>query len=263
MTTPDLAGATDLSDRPAALRVDAVTKSWASTPVLDRVTMHVAPGEWVGIIGPNGAGKSTLLQVMASIIEYEGRVELANGSKPQPTDIALVPQNPVLPPGMSVTEYVLLGRTAHLGWLMRESAHDRHTVAEVLERLDLVRFADREVDSLSGGEAQRVLVARALAQQAPIILLDEPTSALDIGHQSIVLDLLDGLRAADGITVVAAMHDLTAAARYADRLVVLHEGRAIADGPPESVLTEPLLASVYATALRVRHLDGEIVVLPA
>lgn len=250
------------SDRPA-LVVDSVTKAWDETRVLDQVTVTVNRGEWLGVIGPNGAGKSTLLQVIASLTSYDGRVALADQRQPAPTDIALVPQNPVLPPGMTVGEYVLLGRTAHLGWLMRESAADRAEVAAVLERLDLVRFASRFVESLSGGEAQRVLVARALAQQAPIILLDEPTSALDIGHQTIVLELLDGLRKADGITVIAAMHDLTSAARYADRLLVLHEGRAIADGAPRDVLTEDVLASVYATPLRVRQIDNEIVVLPA
>lgn len=246
-----------------ALRVDSVTKSWDATPVLEQVSLQVARGEWLGVIGPNGAGKSTLLQVIANLTDFDGHVALADNTTPAPTDIALVPQNPVLPPGMTVSEYVLLGRTAHLGWLMRESASDRAEVAAVLKRLDLVRFASRFVDSLSGGEAQRVLVARALAQQAPIILLDEPTSALDIGHQTIVLDLLDDLRRADDITVIAAMHDLTSAARYADRLVVLHDGRAVADGAPRDVLTEELLASVYATRLRVRNVDGEIVVLPA
>lgn len=245
------------------LRVDDVCKWWGDSQVLDAITLTVQRGEWLGIIGPNGAGKSTLLQVIANLTGHDGTVALEDGSRPSPTDIALVPQNPVLPPGMTVTEYVLLGRTAHLGWLMRESASDRVEVATVLERLDLIPFAERFVDSLSGGEAQRVLVARALAQRAPIVLLDEPTSALDIGRQGIVLELLDELRQSDGITVVAAMHDLTTAARYSDRLVVLDHGRAIADGPPATVLTEELLSSVYATALRVRELDGELVVLPA
>jgi len=132
----------------------------------------------------------------------------------------------------SVAEYVLLGRSAHLGWLSVEGRRDREIVDRVLARLDLVELAGRPITHLSGGEAQRATLARALAQEAPVLLLDEPTSALDIGHTVSVLDLVDELRAERGLTVVAAMHDLDTAGRYADTLALLDGGSVAAVGPP-------------------------------
>jgi iron complex transport system ATP-binding protein len=163
---------------------------------------------------------------------------------------------------MTVGEYVLLGRTAHLRWLERESARDRMIVDSVLRRLGLLGFADRMVTELSGGEAQRTVIARALAQQAPVMLLDEPTSALDLGHQVAVLELVDDLRRSEDLTVVAAMHDLTTAARFADRLVLIDAGSVVASGAVEAVLDAVLLSKVYATPLTVRRIDGDLVVLP-
>ena len=174
--------------------------SFGATPVIGPIDLSIERGSWLGLIGPNGAGKTTLLRSMAGLVDHRGRIELGDGSVPSATDIAVVPQSPLLPPGMTVVEYVLLGRTAHLGWLSRESAADRRIAADVVDRLDLGRFAARFVSELSGGEAQRVVVARALAQQAPILLLDEPTSALDLGHQEEVLELVDELRRNDGLT---------------------------------------------------------------
>lgn len=231
--------------------------------VLAGIDLELATGEWLALIGPNGAGKSTLLRAISGLVEYRGTVLLADGRAPVATDIALVPQTPRWPEGMTVAEYVLLGRTAHLGWLSRESGADRRMVAQVLRRLDLSRFAERLVTSLSGGEAQRVVVARALVQQTPILLLDEPTSALDLGKQSAVLELVDELRRADGLTIIAAMHDLSTAARFADRLMLIDEGRMVASGPPDSVLVAEQLSAIYATPLTVRRVDGELVVLPA
>lgn len=244
------------------LTARSVSVELGSVQILDGVSFDLAAGEWLGVIGPNGAGKSTLLRSIAGVIPSDGRIETGEGIRPGPTHVALVPQSPLLPEGMSVAEYVLIGRTAHLGWLARESAHDRDVVAEVLGRLDLEPFAERPLVELSGGEAQRVVVARALAQQTPMILLDEPTSALDLGHQTVVLELLDGLRHQDGLAVVAAMHDLATAARFADRLVLLDHGRIVAEGPPTSVLDEELLSEVYGTTVRVRQVEGELVVLP-
>ena len=154
---------------------------------------------------------------------------------------------------MTVAEYVLLGRTPHLGPLAKEGARDRDAAARALARLDLLPFADRRLGTLSGGEKQRVVVARALAQEARIVLLDEPTAALDIGHQQQALDLLDGLRAESGLTLVAAMHDLTLAAQYADRMVLLDAGRVVAEGRPHEVLTEALIAEHYGAVDPGRH----------
>jgi iron complex transport system ATP-binding protein len=240
-----------------------VSAGYRGRDVIAGVDLTVAPGEWTALIGPNGAGKSTLLRCIAGVVDHRGEITVRDGGRPGPGEVAMVPQAPVLPPGMTVGEYVLLGRTAHLRWLERESARDRVIVDSVLRRLGLSGFADRMVTELSGGEAQRVVIARALAQQAPVMLLDEPTSALDLGHQVAVLELVDDLRRTEGITVVAAMHDLTTAARFADRLVLIDAGKIVASGPVEAVLDADLLSRVYGTPLTVRRIDGELVVLAA
>ena len=247
----------------AALSCRGVRVSFRDHEVVCGVDLELGPGEWLGIIGPNGAGKSTLLRSIVGLADFLGTVALGDGRVPGAVDVALVPQFPVLPKGMTVAEYVLLGRTAHLGWLARESQADREIVSSVLCRLDLTAFADRFVSTLSGGEAQQVVVARALAQQCPVLLLDEPTSALDVGHQVSVLELVDDLRRTEGLSVLAAMHDLSAAARFADRLVLIDHGRIVAQGNPEAVLKSDLLSTVYATPLTVQPIDGELVVLPA
>ena len=247
----------------AALTCRGVHVTFGETEALRGVDLHLAAGEWLGLIGPNGAGKSTLLRAVAGLVAHDGNVALDCGRRPEGTDVALVPQIPILPEGMTVAEYALLGRSPHLGWLAVESRRDRRIVASVLERLDLPQFADRPVTHLSGGETQRVVLARALAQQAPILLLDEPTSALDLGHRDAVLELIDDLRRNDGISVIAAMHDLGTAARFADRLALIDRGRVVADGPPRSVLEAGRLSATYATPLSVHTVDGEIVVLPA
>ncbi len=264
MTSP--AAASTMAAAPGgadALSCRGVHVTFGETEALRGVDLHLATGEWLGLIGPNGAGKSTLLRAIAGLVPHDGSVALDCGRRPEGTDVALVPQIPALPEGMTVAEYALLGRSPHLGWLAVESRRDRRIVAEVLERLDLQGFADRPVTHLSGGETQRVVLARALVQQAPVLLLDEPTSALDLGHRDAVLELIDELRRHDGISVIAAMHDLGTAARFADRLALIDRGRIVADGPPRSVLAPGRLSDVYATPLSVHTVDGEIVVLPA
>jgi iron complex transport system ATP-binding protein len=177
--------------------------------------------------------------------------------------LALVPQEPRTPPWLTVAEYVLMGRTPYLRPLAREGKGDLAAAARALSRLDLEELAERTLGTLSGGERQRVVVARALAQEASIVLLDEPTASLDIGHQQQALDLLDALRATDGLTLVAAMHDLTLAAQYADRVLLLDAGRVVADGVPAEVLTEEALAEHYGARVRVVTLEDGIAVLPA
>jgi iron complex transport system ATP-binding protein len=246
-----------------ALRARGLGVTRGGTQVLRDVQLDLRAGEWLGVIGPNGAGKSTLLGALAGLVRSDGQVRTGDGRRPRATDLALMPQVPELPPGMSVAEYVLVGRTPHLRWLQGESRRDREVVVDVLRRLGLVEFARRPVRSLSGGEAQRVCVARALAQQAPILLLDEPTSALDMGHQVEVLDLVDQLRRSDGLSVVAAMHDLGTAARYSDRLLLLDQGAEVAVGEPEQVLEPRVLSRVYGSELEVHRVRDELVVLPA
>jgi iron complex transport system ATP-binding protein len=229
--------------------------------ILDGLDLTASPGEWVTVIGPNGAGKSTLLRAVGGLLPFTGSISLfGTGSarlrrRERARLVAMVAQSPVVPPGMAVFDYVLLGRTPYVPPLGRESAVDLAAVYDVLVGLDLERFAGRELETLSGGERQRVFLARALAQGAPLLLLDEPTSALDIGHQQEVLELVDALRLSRGLTVLATMHDLSVAGEYADRMVLLADGRVAALGTPREVLTEKLLARHYRA--RVRVIDGE------
>ena len=238
-------------------------------PDVREVTATVEVGEWVALLGPNGAGKTSLLRAIAGLLPCHGVVSLndvpaaALGRRERARLLALVPQEPETPPWLTVGEYVLMGRTPHLGPLAREGAADREAASRALARLDLEALAERTLGTLSGGERQRVVVARALAQEAPIVLLDEPTAALDIGHQQHALELLDALRASEGLTLVAAMHDLTLAAQYADRVLLLDEGRVVAEGAPVDVLTEEALAEHYGASVRVVTVDDRIAVLPS
>ncbi|GAA0816292.1 ABC transporter ATP-binding protein [Spirilliplanes yamanashiensis] len=238
------------------------------TPILHGVDLTVAAGEWVTVIGPNGAGKSTLLRAVGGLLPFTGTVTIAGtelgrlARRARARRVATVVQSPVVPPGMAVLDYVLLGRTPYIAPLGRESAADLTAVHDVLRRLDLEPFASRRLETLSGGERQRVFLARALAQGASVLLLDEPTSALDIGHQQEVLELVDRLRRENGLTVLATMHDLTTAGEYADRLVLLADGRVAAAGPPADVLTETLLAEHYRVRVRVIPGDHGPLVVP-
>ncbi|MER6508210.1 MULTISPECIES: ABC transporter ATP-binding protein [unclassified Nonomuraea] len=240
--------------------VRALSVRLGERDVLTGVDAHVRRGEWLAIIGPNGAGKSTLLKtVMGAIVPHQGEVVLderplaALRPRERARLLAYAPQTPALPPDMTVFDYALLGRTPYIPYLGRESRHDREVTASVLDRLDLTSFAGRRVGELSGGERQRVVLARALAQQAPVLLLDEPTTALDLGHQQQVLELVDRLRRADGLTVVTTLHDLTVAGLYADSLMLLADGHAAATGRPEQVLTEALIG---------RHFDARVKIEP-
>jgi iron complex transport system ATP-binding protein len=236
--------------------------------IVDRVTFSVGRGEWVSLLGPNGAGKTTLLRVLTGIVGYRGDVRLAGSAlatlrrREAARLVALVPQAPVVPQAMTVAEYVLLGRTPHLGILAQEGAADRARAGEALRRLELEGLADRTLGTLSGGELQRAVIARALAQEAPVLLLDEPTAALDVGHQQQVLELVEALRRESGLTVVAAMHDLTLAAQYGDRIVLLDGGRVIAEGSAREVLTSERVASLYGARVRVLDDGGSLAIVP-
>jgi iron complex transport system ATP-binding protein len=250
------------------LSISGLHVSIEGTKILHGVDLHAAAGEWVTIIGPNGAGKSTLLRAVGGLMPYSGVLSLggtdvgALSRRQRARLVATVPQQPVVPPGMRVVDYVLLGRTPYIAPLGRESAADLEIVTERLRALDLEGFASRELETLSGGERQRVFLARALAQSAPILLLDEPTSALDIGHQQEVLELVDGLRKAHGLTVLATMHDLSLAGEFTDRLILLAQGRIAASGTPADVLTQELLQEHYRARVRVIAADFGPVVVP-
>jgi iron complex transport system ATP-binding protein len=252
----------------SVIAFDSVTVEAGGRRIVDDFSLTVEPGAWVSMLGPNGAGKTTLLRVLAGLRHFRGGVRLAGralaelGQREAARQVALVPQTPVVPPAMSVGDYVLLGRTPHMGVLAREGAADRAAATVALERLELTPLAERPLVSLSGGELQRAVIARALAQSAPILLLDEPTTALDVGHQQQVLELVDQLRRADGLTVLAAMHDLTLAAQYGDRIVLIDRGRVLAEGTAGEVLTEERIAALYGATVRVFHGDGAPAVVP-
>jgi iron complex transport system ATP-binding protein len=247
----------------SALGLRRVAVELGGRNVVDGVSFSVEHGEWVTLIGPNGAGKSTLLRAIAGLVDHEGTVLLDGqpvrrlGRREVARRVAVMPQVPLMPAAMTIREYVLLGRTPYVSYAGREGRRDHAAVEQALARLDLVDLAERELGTLSGGERQRVVLARALAQEAPLLLLDEPTTALDAGRQQEALELIDELRLDAGLTVVAAMHDLTLAGQYAPRLMLLSGGRIVAQGAASEVLTEALVAEHYGA--RVRVIEGAVI----
>ena len=236
---------------------------------VERIHLDVAPGEWVGLVGPNGAGKSTVLGAISGILPHRGLVEV--GGEPISTlspaararRVAMVPQRPVIPPGVEVIDYVMLGRAPYAGRFGVESVGDVVAANEALRSLGLVELGRRRVDELSGGEQQRVVIARSLAQASPVLLLDEPTSALDVGVRIDVLDHIDHVRRDRRLTVISAIHDLTLAAQFCDRLVMIADGSVVADGPAAGVLTVDRIGRHYGARVRViNDPDGGVIVIP-
>jgi iron complex transport system ATP-binding protein len=246
----------------SALALENVSVTLGGARVVDRVAAEVAEGEWVALIGPNGAGKTTALRSVAGLVQYEGRVEMFGEDAATLTRrqvarlVALVPQVPLIPGDITVVEYVMLGRTPYVSYLGSERRTDHDAVDAALEQLDLTEFRRRRLDTLSGGERQRATLARALAQDAPILLLDEPTAALDVGRQQQVLEIVDALRSERGLTVLSTMHDLTLAGQYADRLLLLDQGRVVAAGAAEQVLTRALITEHYGAEVAVVDAPG-------
>ncbi len=254
--------------RGARVEVVGLGAAYGRTRVLDSVRFTVEPGGWLAVIGPNGSGKSTLLRSVLGLLRHEGQVRIdgvpATGlpRRERARLLAYAPQLPVLPEGISTREYVTLGRTPHRPLLAAPRRVDREVVADVMARLELGPLADRPVVTLSGGEQQRAVLARALAQRPRVLFLDEPTAALDLGHAQQVLDLVDELRHQDGLTVVSTLHDLTLAGQYADRLTLLTDGRVAAEGTPTEVLTAATLSAHYGARAQVVAGPGGPAVLP-
>ncbi len=252
----------------AALEVVGLSTAYGRRTVLHSVRLDIAAGGWLGVIGPNGSGKSTLLRCVLGFQPYTGLIRLDGADvagmprRMRARRLAYAPQRPVLPEGISAREYVTLGRTPHRPLLAAPRARDREVVDEVMARLELVELAERPLATLSGGEQQRAVLARALAQQPRVLLLDEPTSALDLGHAQQVLDLVDRLRRQDGLTVLSALHDLTLAGQYADRLALLSAGEVVAEGRPADVLTTAALRDHYGARAQVVDGPGGPAVLP-
>ncbi len=255
----------------AMLTVENLHFTYKDERILNGFDLQVRDGELVGIVGPNGAGKTTLLRLISGVLKPSRGVIRINGddlAALKPTSraklVSVVPQNPQLPLSFKVLDLVLMGRNPHLGLLQWEGRRDMEISRWAMEMTDVWYLADRRISTLSGGERQRALVAMALVQEAPLLLLDEPTSSLDLAHQTEIMDLVRDVQQKRGGAVVVAMHDLTLAAQYCDRLAMLAEGRRYSDGPPGEVLTTENISRVYgASVVVLSHPQGGTpVVLP-
>ncbi len=240
------------------LEVDHLTVAYGVRVALREVSLSLAGGELLGLVGPNGSGKTTLIRaVTGAVPPLAGRVRIAGRDAARlPVAqvarlIAVVPQNPQLPEAFTALDAVLMGRTPHLRLLQAEGPVDLEAAQRAMLATDTWALAGRPIAELSGGERQRVVVARALAQEAPVLLLDEPTAHLDIGHQAAVLALMRTLCRAEGKAVLAAVHDLTLAAQFCDRLLMLHQGQVVAQGAAADVLLPELLERVYQAQVHV------------
>nr|WP_233488538.1 heme ABC transporter ATP-binding protein [Halodesulfurarchaeum formicicum] len=233
--------------------VTDVSVTLGSVQALDSVSLEVEQGEFLGVIGPNGAGKTTLLRTISGVLTPSGGTVTVDGqditdlpSKASSRLVAVVPQETSLAFDFTVREVVEMGRTPYRNRLTLESSADEEMVTQALERTRTAGFADRAIGEVSGGERQRVLLARALAQDTPVLLLDEPTASLDINHQIRTLELVKSLVEA-GKTIMAPIHDLNLAAHYCDRLLLLADGKRTALGSPDEVLTESNLEAAFGT----------------
>lgn len=240
-------------DAAPLLQAQAVSRSFGGQRVLHEVSLAAAPGKVVGLIGPNGSGKTTLLRTLygtlspdAGRVTFDGEEISGIPAKRLAQRVAVVVQEPPGELMLSVADIVLLGRTPHLGLFDRRGAEDERLAAQALLRVGLLEKASREFSGLSGGEKQRVLIARALVQQADCLLLDEPTNHLDISYQHQVLTLVREL----GITAVVVLHDLNLAARYCDSVVLLSQGQVYASGRPDEVLTKEKIEPIYDVSIQ-------------
>lgn len=244
-----------------ALEAERVTFRYGANLVLSNVSFSVHPGEFVGIIGPNGSGKSTLLRLLSGTLHPAsglirlGRRPLRDISRRDVArQIAVVPQETTFTFAFTALEVVLMGRSPHLGRFSLEGPEDVEIARQSMEATDTWHLRARRMDEVSSGEKQRIVVARALAQEAAILLLDEPTTALDIRHQADIYRLLRRLHDEGGLTIMLVSHDLNLSARACERLVLLDDGTLRSDGPPEKVIEAKTLSQVYQTDLQV-HTD--------
>lgn len=245
------------------LAAEEIVCGYDENDVLHGISLAMEAGEFLGVIGPNGCGKSTLLTALTGWLSLrQGRVMLAGQPlKHYPTKtvaqmVAVVPQASIPAFAFTVRETVEMGRYPHLGRLAGITAADGKIIDEALELTDVAHLQHRPVDRLSGGEYQRVTIARALAQQPKVLLLDEPTAHLDIGHQQEIFTLLSNLRTSRQVAILCVSHDINLAATYCQRIILLSQGNIVAEGSPEEVITEELLQQVYGTLVRVHAHPG-------
>jgi len=238
------------------ISIDSLEVTLSGKRILSDISLEIPDGRWSCLVGPNGAGKTTFLKVLLGTAAYSGSVKSDGVEvfRNQKRNVAFVPQQPHIPQGMSVAEYVMLGRSKRDGW-GNESLASRAFISRILEQTNLYGMQRQPVTQLSGGEMQRTLIARALAQEPELILLDEPTSALDLHHQIEVLNNLQILQE-QGVTIVSTMHDITLAAMYAERIIVMREGRVLVDGPSNAIIHSPQLKAAFDDRINVFTLDS-------
>lgn len=240
-----------------AIQTENLTFSYKDKPVLDGVSLSVERGEMVGFLGPNGSGKTTLLKIFSAVLRGRGDVKVNGrsietyGKRELSRLFAMVPQESQILFPYTVAEIVLMGRASYHSPLVLEGKKDLEVARASMELTDSLSFSDRYLHELSGGEKQRVIIARALAQEPQILLLDEPSAFLDLKHQVQVFELMRRLNREQGLTIVAALHDLNLAALFFPRLVMLRDGKVYRDGLPKEVLTEKTIEEVYGIRVRV------------
>jgi len=240
------------------LGIQSLTAGYGARTVLTDISLSVAKGEVMALIGPNGSGKTTLIRAVSGVLDLRAGQVLVDGKDvkhlspaQRATRMAVMPQARNLPESFTVYQTVLLGRTPYLSWLGHPGEKDFARLEWALERTDTKMLADRLIGELSGGEQQRVLLARALAQDTPILLMDEPTTHLDINHQARLLNLVQELAREQNLAILMALHDLNLVALYADRVALLVNGSVAALGNPKEVLTPDTLALAYGIHLKV------------
>ncbi len=251
------------------VKVKDLVYSYDSVRALDGLTFEIYRGEFVGLVGPNGSGKTTLLKCLSKLytpqegsIELDGR-DLRKLSQLEGARIyAVVPSEFSMDMNISITDTVLLGRYPYLEGLWWERKRDEEIALEAMEKLNVLNFGNRKLGELSSGEKQRVLIAKALAQEAKVLLIDEPVAHLDLGYQMEIMEMLKSL-ARDGVTIIVAMHELNLAVKYCDKLIVLDKGRIVACGKPKDIVTQKLIEDVYGVKAIIQDIpEVGMVIIP-
>ncbi|MBT7190497.1 MAG: heme ABC transporter ATP-binding protein [Anaerolineae bacterium] len=253
------------------LKIESLTVAYGSKTILHDISFAVQPGEILALIGPNGTGKSTLIRAISGVISIKSGDVFSDGEnladltiRQRAKILSVVPQARQLGGAFSVEQAVMMGRTPYLNWLGQESEADKAAVKLALEQTSLESFADRPIAQLSGGEQQRVLLARALAQSTPTLLLDEPTNHLDLQHQTNLLSIVKRLAKEENLTVLVAMHDLNLVSFFADKVALLANGNLECLGTPEEVIRAENISAVYQTPVEiVKHpVTGAPIIFP-
>lgn len=255
------------------IRIEDLRCGYPRHPVIKGISFRVTPGEFIGILGPNGSGKTTLILALSGVLPVEkGKIEILGSpldglkSRERARRMACVAQDAGMRFPFPCREVVWMGRYPHQKRWQAESAEDARKVQWALKMTDSEELADRLITAVSGGERQRVMMARALAQETPILLLDESTSAMDVHRKLQIFQILEGLNREQGVTVLTVLHDINLAALYCRRLIFLKEGRIVADGETNSVLSPEILEEVYQNRAIVQEIPGtekrQVVFLP-